>query len=299
MLVAGSGAIGSYYGGRLAEAGHEVSLLCRSDYDEVKANGVEVQSYLGNFSYRPAQVIAKAEEFQGEVDYVFIATKHLPDIDYKSLIGAAVGKDTVIVLVQNGVEIEEPVIQAFPENRIIGGIAFIGVSRVSYGKIHHQIAGHIILGSIPHGVEEDCHRLINAFVEAGVDVRRTESIQKERWKKLIWNAGYNPTSVLAKGADTHQLMEHPESLALVRALMEEVVHTANLLGLGLKEDLVEKNVEITRKMNPYKTSMCLDYEAGRPMETEALLGNAVRAARKVGAQVPHMETLYALLTHYG
>ena len=111
----------------------------------------------------------------------------------------------------------------------------------------------------------------------------------------MWNAPFNPISVLGGGIDTKAILENQESIKLVRDVMEEVISIAHKSGYDLSESLIEKNIEDTIKMKPYKTSMLLDYENKRPLEVEVILGNAVRIARRVNLHVPKLESLYALL----
>lgn len=296
VLILGSGAIGCYYGGRLAQAGWQVSLFARSDYAALAAAGpVQVTSYQGDFSYTPVQVLCRASDLLHPPDYILICQKALPQIPLVEQVQELLQPHTKLVLVQNGVELEAPLAKAFPLHEILGGIAFIGVSRLAPGRIHHQIAGSITLGSYPEGVSPACQALADAFSQAGVQARTTSNLQRERWKKLIWNLGFNPVSVLAQGADTHKLLQQPETRELILAVMHEGINLANALGYRLDSDFAEKQIELTSGMAPYKTSMTLDFETGRPLELEAILGNALRAAQRIGFPTPRMQTLYALL----
>ena len=123
-----------------------------------------------------------------------------------------------------------------------------------------------------------------------------ENIAWFRWNKLLWNLPYNPVSVLGGGLDTRRMTDRGAVEALTRALMEEVRLVAAAEGAELPETLVDRNVEFTRNFPPYKTSMLVDFEAGRRMEVEAILGNVYRLAQKHHISVPHMQTCYALLS---
>ena len=106
ILIFGAGAVGAYFGGRLAQAGADVAVVGRSDYEEVKKNGFEIESIKGDFSFMPSQVVRSAAEYQGEADLIIVASKVLPAIDVPSMIKDAVHKNTVIMLAQNGIAIE-------------------------------------------------------------------------------------------------------------------------------------------------------------------------------------------------
>ncbi|MGD8688249.1 MAG: ketopantoate reductase C-terminal domain-containing protein, partial [Syntrophobacterales bacterium] len=116
-----------------------------------------------------------------------------------------------------------------------------------------------------------------------------------RWRKLVWNAPFNPISVLGGGADTKTMVENPESLELARKVMDEVCIIAEAAGHPLPEEIVQQNIDGTRAMAPYKSSMLVDFEAMRPMEVEAILGNGLRVAKRHGVDAPHMKSLYGLL----
>ncbi len=295
ILVVGAGAVGGYYGGRLAQAGARVSVVARSDYEVVKNGGIHIESPAGDFHFRPHGVFRSAAAFGGFPDVILVGLKVLEHIRTADLIRDAVGPKTAILLIQNGVDIEPPVAEAFPNNEVLSGLAFICVHRTAPGKVLHQDYGRIVLGRYPGGPSETARRLAEMFRRAGVPCEVTEDVITARWQKLVWNAPFNPISVLCGGASTQDMLGREETTRLVRAVMEEVCAVAAATGHPLPDDVVDRMIADTRKMTPYKTSMLLDFEAGRPMEVEAIVGNAIRIARRLGVPVPHLETLYALL----
>jgi 2-dehydropantoate 2-reductase len=295
ILVVGTGAIGGFYGGKLAQAGASVSTLCRSDYEMVKAKGISIKSTLGDFHFTPEKVIRDLSDYGPPPDYILIGLKVLPEIDTPKIIKDVVGGDTAIVLLQNGVEIEEPVVKGFPNNEIISGLAFICVTRIDPGHIDHTDFGRLVLGRFPVGKSAKTEELAKLFNDSGVSCKVSKDVVTERWRKLVWNAPFNPISVLGGGADTKTMMDNPESVELARKVMEEVCRIAEAVGHPLGGEVVQQNIDGTRVMAPYKSSMLVDFEAGRPMEVEAILGNGIRAAKRHGVAVPHMESLYGLL----
>ncbi|MGB6279160.1 MAG: 2-dehydropantoate 2-reductase [Syntrophobacteria bacterium] len=295
ILVVGTGAIGGFYGGTLAQAGAVVSTLCRSDYELVKSKGITVTSTLGDFHFTPEKVIRDLGEYGPPPDYILVGLKVLPEIDTAAIIKEVVGAETAIVLLQNGVEIEEPVARAFPDNEIVSGLAFICATRTSPGHIDHTDFGRVVIGRYPAGKSVKADELARLFKEAGLKCELTEDAVTARWRKLVWNAPFNPISVLGGGADTKTMMENPESLELARKVMEEVCLIAAAAGHPLPEEIVQQNIDGTRAMAPYKSSMLVDFEAARPMEVEAILGNGLRVAKRHGVSAPHIESLYGLL----
>ncbi len=295
ILIAGTGAVGGYYGARLAQAGAEVSVLCRSDYHTIKENGIQIKSVNGNYHFMPREVIKEIGSYREEPDYVIVATKVLPEIDVPGLIRKKVNENTSIVLLQNGIDIEEPIATAFPKNEIISGLAFICVSRTEAGVIDHQDYGRIVIGKYPGGNSDKTQLLCGLFAKSAVPCEIDTDIIGARWKKLLWNAPFNPISVLAGGADTKEIMESEAALLLVRSVMQEVITLSEKAGHPVQRSFIEKNIEDTKVMTPYKTSMLLDFENKRPMEVEAILGNAVRLAKKYDVPIPACQALYGLL----
>jgi 2-dehydropantoate 2-reductase len=294
VLVIGAGAIGAFYGSLLTKVGAEVSVVCRSDYDQVKQHGFIIDSHpLGRWNFTPAQVLKNAADFKGTADYILLCTKVIPTLDRVALIRTAVAKNTAIVFIQNGVEIEQEMLDAFPDNEVISGLAFICCNRVSPGEILHLAYGRLALGHLPIGVSSKTAQLCELFNQAGIDCKATEDIVTGRWQKCVWNAPFNPLSVLSGGLPTLDILQTQESF--VRSIMQEVCNIAAACGHPLPGDIVNINIEHTYAMPPYKTSMLLDYESGQPMETEAILGNALRAAKRVGIAGPHLESVYALM----
>jgi 2-dehydropantoate 2-reductase len=296
VLVVGAGGIGAYFGGRLAQAGMEVSVVCRSNYDEVKKNGFKIKSIAGDFSFKPAGVYRSCDEYPEIPDYLIVATKVLPEINVPEIIKGAVKPETMIVLIQNGIEIEQDIAATFPENELVSSIAYIGVFQLKDGEIEHQAAGRLKMGVYKGGKSEKLDLLGENFNEAGVQCEVVDDIEYFRWVKLVWNTPYNPVSVLAGGADT-SLISNTESLEnLCAELMKEVCMVAKARGVELPENIIQSNLEYTREFPPYKTSMLLDFENKRPLEVEAIVGNVIKIASEHNISVPCLETVYALLS---
>lgn len=302
VLVVGTGAIGGLYAGKLAQSGAEVALICRSDYEIVKKNGIFVKSqakgFGGDFKFKPKEVLRNAADYNQKADFILVTTKVLPEISVVDLIKPALHPQASIILLQNGIHIEKPVAKAFPNHHLISALAFVCVSRTSPGIINHEDYGRLVIGDYPNGISEKTLELLEMFKKSGVPCEASENIQAERWKKLVWNAPFNPMSVLCNGADTKKILENPHSKALAINVMREVCILAKADGFELPEGVIEKNIDATEKMKPYKTSMLLDFESKRKMETEAILGNALRFAQNKSIAVPYISTLYALLSNY-
>jgi len=294
-LIIGAGAIGSFYGAILKRAGCTVSAVVRSEYDAVKAHGFRFESPLGDISWTPDHLYRDGDRPDGTPDYVILATKVLPGSDRAGLVRPWVGEGTNIVLIQNGLDIERELADAFPDNPIISCLAFIAVSRVAPGEIKHNAYGRLVMGRYPSGLDDHCQALSDLFVEGGIDIKLTEEVVRERWLKCVWNTPFNPLSVLANGADTYTMLDTPGGEKLVREMMQEVIDAAEADGHPLPPQIIDSNIDGTRKMPAYKNSMALDYLNDRPIELDAILGNVVAIAQKHGVPVPRLETMLAAL----
>ncbi|MBU8901597.1 MAG: 2-dehydropantoate 2-reductase [Victivallales bacterium] len=296
VLIVGTGGIGAYFGGRLAQSGMDVSVVCRSNYKQVKKDGFAIKSIAGDFSFKPDGVYRSCSEYPETADYLIVATKVLPEIDVVNIIKDAVKAETMIVLIQNGIEIEQEVAAAFPNNELVSSIAYIGVFQLEHGEIEHQAAGRLKMGVYQGGSSEKMDLLSAHFNKVDVECEVVKNIEFFRWEKLVWNTPYNPVSVLGGGVDTKVISETKTLENLCAELMKEVCAVAKSRGIVLAEDIILKNLQYTRKFPPYKTSMLLDFENKRPLEVEAIVGNVVRIARKEKIAVPNLESIYALLS---
>jgi 2-dehydropantoate 2-reductase len=295
VLIVGAGAVGALFGSALARQGARVSVVCRSDYDAVSRDGYDIHSSVfGDHRFRPAHVYRNVADCREPPDYLLLTAKVLENVDRAALIRPAVGPRTVIVLIQNGVDIEPPIAAAFPDNELLSSLAFVAVGRGAPGQVNHLSLGSLIMGRYPSGVTPAAQALAAAFEAGKVPCKLTENVIGARWQKAVWNAVFNPISILGGVLDTNAMLRTDAEVAFARSAMQEVCDVAQAAGHPQSPNLIEQMLATTRAMPAYKSSMALDYENGRPMEIEAILGNTVRAARKVGIATPNLDAIYAL-----
>jgi len=299
VLLVGAGAVGVYFAGRLARSSEfEVSVVARSEFEAAKENGYQIASIAGDFQWRPP-VYRSAREYGKSADLIVVASKVLPEANAPLLAEGAVGANTTFLLIQNGLDIEQPFAAAFPESKIISAIAFIGVSRCGGGRVAHTLGGTLSIADFQP--EKRSWGVTTAELKAAFDAHRVPcSVDPDcaamRWRKQLWNVPYNPLSVLTGGMDTQEMSGDPQVSALAEEVMQEVLAVGRASGCDLDSSLVEYMVNYTRNAPAYKTSMLLDYENRRPMEVEAILGTVVKKARAANIPVPRVETFYALLS---
>ncbi|EMY78819.1 2-dehydropantoate 2-reductase [Leptospira weilii serovar Ranarum str. ICFT] len=296
ILVLGTGAIAGLYAGKLAQAGCKVDFWARKNSSELESNGFQIESRSwGNFRYQANRIFETVPKNLNEYDLVLNCLKCLPAIRLEAILGKSIPNDLPILLLQNGIGIEEPVSSLYPNNEILSGLAFVCANRLGVGKILHLDYGELTIGSWNRNPSSLCEKLVALWNTVGVPTTATETIRQARWKKLMWNAPFNPISVLSGGKNTSEILEEPASRLLVIEIMKEVQKLSKLDGAEVPETQIETLIRMTEVMKPYKTSMLLDFEAGRPLESEAILGNAIKIGEINGLEIPYIQTLYSLL----
>jgi 2-dehydropantoate 2-reductase len=152
----------------------------------------------------------------------------------------------------------------------------------------------LTLGRYPSGITKAAELLARMFEASGVGCQLSNDVIAVRWQKAVWNAVFNPISILGNVLDTDAILKTAEHQAFVRGAMKEVCDVAAASGHAIASEYVEKLLQATLKMGRYKTSMALDYEQHRPLELEAILGNVIRTADALRVDTPILHTLYAL-----
>ncbi|MBR6843602.1 MAG: 2-dehydropantoate 2-reductase [Bacteroidales bacterium] len=290
--IIGSGAIGGYYGGKLARAGQDVHFLFRSDYEYVKENGLQVDSCNGSFHIKAKAYCNTAD--MPQCDVVLVCLKSVNNGKLKELLPPLLHPQTLVVLIQNGIGVEQDVQQMFPDVQLAAGLAFICSAKMEQWRVNHQCYGSINLANYSCRDEALMQKVVDEFREAGVETGFVE-YQEARWKKAVWNMPFNGMTV-ALHTQTDLLLKHPDTRRLIREQMMEVVGAAQALGVnGVDEAFVEKMIEMTDAMTPYSPSMRLDYDFHRKMEIYYLYTRPIEIARKAGFRMPKLEMLEAEL----
>jgi len=295
ILVIGAGAIGGYYGGKLQLAGHEVYFSARGSHlASLRQKGLNVESIDGNFHLK----IEAKQSFEHipNLDLILVCVKMDDLKGILPIIRTQTGKETLIISLQNGVESDGILKEAVPADRLIGGIAFIGAGRnAETGKIRHTAAGFITIGELDGKKTGRIETVRQAFEEAGVECRVTGRIKEAKWKKLVWNVGFNGLAAIT-GKPAHKLLEHEPTRKIVRNLMEEVVAVAERKGIAIEKSFLDKQIELTEKMGEVIPSMLQDVRAGRKTEINCINGKIFREGQKLGVPTPYNEFVLALVT---
>ena len=291
--IIGTGAIGGYYGAKLAHAGQEVHFLLHSDYEYVKQHGLQVDSCDGSFHLDNVNVCQHAGDMP-QCDVVLVGLKSVNNNKLQSLLPPLLHDKTLVVLIQNGIGVEEDVQKMFPGVQLAAGLAFICSAKTQPGLVSHQCYGSINLANYSCQDEALMQTVVDEFRAAGIETGLVE-YHEARWKKAVWNMPFNGMTV-ALHTQTDKLLKNPSTRQLIREQMMEVVRTAQHLGVkNLDESFVAKMIETTDAMTPYSPSMRLDYDFHRPMEIYYLYTRPLEIARASGCPMPKLGMLEAEL----
>lgn len=290
VAIVGSGAIGLYYGGRLAEAGENVKFLLRSDFEAISENGLKVQSVDGDFELPEIQAFRSSEEI-GPVDLVIVAWKATANSQLKTVLPPLLHERTQVLTLQNGLGNCEQLAEIVGPERVLGGLCFVCINRLNHGLVGHTAGGRVTVGALMPDGSGRIAELERRFRAARIGGVAVENLEKSQWEKLVWNIPFNGLSVAEGGVTTDVLLASPELEDEIRALMTEVIAAARAQGLDLKDELIDFNIDRTRPMGPYRTSSMIDFVEGREVEVDPIWGEPLRRAKLAGVAVPRLETL--------
>jgi len=296
--IIGSGAIGGFYGLMLARAGFDVHFLLRSEYAVVREQGLKLDSALHGVLQLPVQAYVNAADMPA-CDWLLVGAKATSNAELAPLIVKAAAADARVVLLQNGLGVEEQLRPALPDNlHLLGGLCFICANRQGPGEIRHQALGAVNLGYHSGPARDGGAAIVEEgaglFRAAGIDSQAMDNLAQARWQKLVWNVPCNGLSVLL-GASTTPLMADADSRELIQALMAEVVQGAAACGHVLPEGYAEHLFRVTEKMPDYWPSMYHDHTEQRPLELQAIYAEPLAQARAAGCSLPRMQMLYQSL----
>lgn len=313
ICIYGAGAVGGLIAGRLARAGHEVSVVARGAHlAAIRKDGLCIRTPDGHVATVPLKASDRAADL-GPQDYVVVAVKaqSLPEV--AAAIAPLLGPSTSVVTAMNGVpwwffdrlafgegklrlESLDPggaLERAIPTERIVGCVVHLAASTPEPGVIRHNMGQRLILGE-PGGKNTARTRAIAAALkEAGFEAVESTFIEKDFWVKLLGNLSFNPVSALTL-ATADRLIADDCAKAYMVTIMRECLAVGRAVGVDADID-PEARIDMARKLGKFKTSMLQDLEAGKSLEIDGLLTGTIEIARKAGVPVPWMESLTGLI----
>ena len=295
ILIYGAGGVGAFFGALLVRAGYDVRFVARgAQLHALRTRGIRIRSaFIGDMDVPTPAVFACAAD-AGQADLVLVCVKtHQTDSIVDDL-RAAVGPRTILVTFQNGVESDEALAASFGASRVLPAVVYVGATVEEPGLVRHAAPAKISIGARRGFDPARVEAVRDLLAAAGQPVQISADIQRERWRKLIWNASFNSVSAITLRTPG-ELLALPETRALLLEIMHEVVSVGRALGIGLRESDVDEHVAWTERASAMKTSTMVDRERGRTMEADALVGVIVRKGRETGVGTPACRAMYALM----
>jgi 2-dehydropantoate 2-reductase len=310
IVIAGAGAIGGYIGARLANAGADVVLFARGPHlQAMKDRGLRVVSADGDFDVRP-NVTGNLAGI-GTADVVFLGVKAHALTSLAPALPPLFGPDTIVVSTQNGIpwwyfqshggELEgmrlervDPggvIASAIEPRRVLGSLAYFATDLVEPGVIRHTEGNRLSFGEPDGTRSERARKVAEALIAAGFRCPVSTRFRHEIWVKLLGNVAFNPVSALT-GGTLEELVRHPDTSRLIRELMVECEAVAAKLGIEMPVS-IDQRMAGAEKVGAHRTSMLQDFEAGRPMELEAVVGAVVELGDRIGVPMPSTRAVYA------
>ena len=296
ILIMGTGGVGGYYGGLLAQQGNEVTFISRGAHlYALRHSGLTVKSVHGDFTVSPANATDEPINV-GPVDLILFCVKTYDTDQAAQAIRPAVGRHTVVISLQNGVDAAERIGNVVGREHVVGGATWLS-SAVEAPGVIKQISEfrRIVFGELGGGRSERIQSIFEVLNPTGITVEISENIQKVLWTKFVFISAASSIGSLTRlpMGDYRAL---PQSRSLLSSIMQEVEALARAQGIPLDPDVVQKSLEFTDNAAPHiRPSMQLDVESGRRTELESMVGVIGRKGRELGVPTPIADFVYASL----
>ena len=295
ITVMGAGGIGGCYGGLLAQAGNDVTLIARGAHlAAIKEKGLQLIQPEGDFTVAVAATDDPSQV--GPVELVIFSVKAHQNSKAVPLIEPLIGEDTTILTIQNGVESADELGQDYGAERVLPGSAYLLSNITSPGVIKQlSLVPRVAFGESNGDRSQRAVAIRDSFCEANIEAELSDDISKALWSKLLYNS---PANAMASAArlSPRDLIEYPHGAAMFRSAIQEVANVGTAYGIPFGQDDVQGAMDlITARPMGARGSMQADLEAGRPLELEAIVGSVRRIGRKVNVPTPVFDMLYTLL----
>ena len=289
--IIGSGALGTYYGAKLAKSGVPVSFLARRDLTHLQTKGLQIRCTQGDFHLPKVTAFGSPQEI-GPADLVLVCIKTTSNSSLRTLLPPLLGPSTLVCTLQNGLGNEDLLASLVGKDRILCGVCHVCVSRPEAGVALNISGGNIRFSDLTGGDTPRAHSLAQLFESAGLSCSVAPSVGSARWYKLVWNIPFNGLAIAEGGIDTAQILTNPTLHTKTLALMKEVMAASAALGFPQDPKHPQMEIERTRKMGAYQPSSLLDYLAQKPVELYSIWGEPLRQGTTAGVAMPRLTILY-------
>ena len=298
MLVVGAGSTGGYFGGRLAQAARDVTFLVRpARAAQLEERGLEILSPHGDYTLRPQ--LATADRLSGFYDAILLTVKAFSLESALSDMAAAVGPETMILPVLNGMRHVDILAKRFGKRSVVGCACKITASIDDRGRIvQHNLLQDIAYGEMDSVVSPRIQGLDRFMRDAGFDARLSSAIEREMWEKWILLAGLGGINCLMRGT-IGEVAQAPRGSEFAARLLEEIVAVVEAVGVAPSpEFIVAAKAGLTATGSTQTSSMYRDLQRGVPIEADQIIGDLVERARLAGIETPLLAAIYTHLCVY-
>jgi 2-dehydropantoate 2-reductase len=305
VAVVGAGAIGGFIAGALAKAGVSVAVVARGAHlAAIARNGLRVRSDLGEFTVN----VDSSDDLRtlGDFDALLLTFKAHQWPSFLPQLQPFAERPTTVATLQNGLPfwyVREPPLRSvdpggaigrlFSDRRIVGGVVHVSGEVVAPGLIRQSGGLRYMLGPPSGGRDARTERLVELFRGAGLAAELDSNVRATVWLKLVNNSGLNSVSVLRR-ATIKPMLADPVARAEVRALMLEALRVGQAMKVVSDVD-VDARIDYAARLDDVKTSTLQDYERGRPLELDPILGAVIELAQRYAVEVPRLQAAYAAL----
>lgn len=292
IAIVGTGAVGGWYAALLAEAGHEVHCLARSDFEAIRAKGLTIRHKGQERTVRVASATPDAASI-GPCDLAVVTLKSTSNQALPALVKPLLGPATVVLTLQNGMGNVEALAKLLPIERIVAGLCFVCIYRTAPGMIDATLAGYVRMAAATGPINPSVESCVAAFASAGVDCQAEISLEAVLWKKLCWNIPFNGLSIAGGIITTDLILADPVLNERAYSLMKEVQAAATARGHGFEDSHIKRQFVVTVGMGAYRPSSLIDFVEGRDVEVEGIWGEPLRRGLAAGVKMPETEKLVA------
>ncbi len=295
ILIVGAGAVGGFYGAKLARGGEEVTFLARgATLEALRKHDLVVKSFRGDFHAR-VKVVDSLSNFSPP-DLIILCVKTYDTDTAIEQIRPVVGKKTLLMSLQNGVENEDKMAAALGGNNVIGAVCYIGAEAVGPGVVLHNARGSVAIGEMDGRMTERVQKIVDIFKAASIDTYLSTNIRQDLWIKLSWNTAFNQICTIARSS-VGEILESEVMRQLLRDTMKEVFAVAGRHSVLLSDEVIDKSLHLSsEELRSVKPSMLQDFERGKRLEHESFSGFIVAEGKKWGVQTPVNTIFYEFLS---
>ena len=294
VALVGPGAVGGYYGAMLAIHGHNVHFLFRSTYDAVQSEGLWLVHHAEGARKEPVDSLQAHSnpESIGICDWVIVATKATANSELADTLRPLVGESTNLLTLQNGMGNVENLAHSFGRDRtILAGLCFTCINRTASHVIESLLPGYVQFGEFGHSISEEAMKMVHAFESSEVKVRIAKSLDEALWRKLCWNVPFNGLAIAGGGITTDLILADPALKKRSHELMLEIQKGAKAYGIEIEDAFLDRQFQLTEPMGPYKPSSLIDFIEGKPVEVDAIWGEALLRGEAKAVEMPELKKL--------